>query len=63
MIKISKRLASIASYVEDDASLIDIGCDHGLLDIYLYQTKKNIKIIASDVNQNALKNAIKNIKK
>ena len=40
MIKISKRLASIASYVEDDASLIDIGCDHGLLDIYLYQTKK-----------------------
>ena len=63
MIKISKRLASIASYVEDDASLIDIGCDHGLLDIYLYQTKKNIKIIASDVNQNALNNAIKNIKK
>ena len=57
MIKISKRLASIASYVEDDASLIDIGCDHGLLDIYLYQTKKNIKIIASDVNQNALNNA------
>ena len=63
MIKISKRLASIASYVEDDASLIDIGCDHGLLDIYLYQAKKNIKIIASDVNQNALNNAVKNIKK
>lgn len=63
MIKISARLKSIANFVDDNSSIVDIGCDHGLLDIYLVQTKKNVKIIASDVNQNALNNAIKNIKK
>ena len=59
MIKISKRLKEIANYVEENSNIVDIGCDHGLLDIYLIQNKKNIKIIASDINQNALNNAIK----
>ena len=63
MIKISKRLKEIANYVEDNSNIVDIGCDHGILDIYLIQNKKNIKIIASDINQNALNNAIKNIKR
>lgn len=63
MINLSKRLTSIANYVEDNKNIVDIGCDHALLDIYLVQTKKNIKITASDINQNALNNAIKNIKK
>ena len=63
MIKISKRLEVIAKYVSDDSKVVDIGCDHGLLDIYLYNNKKDISIIASDVNKNALNNAIKNIEK
>lgn len=63
MIKISKRLEKIANFVEDNSSLVDIGCDHGLLDIYLVQNRKNIKVIASDINKNALSNAIKNIEK
>lgn len=63
MIKLSERLSKIADLVDDHAKIVDIGCDHGLLDIYLYQTKKNIKIIASDVNENALSNAINNISK
>ena len=63
MIKLSKRLQSITNFVDDNTNIIDIGCDHGLLDIYLIQLKNNIKIIASDVNSNALNNAIKNIKK
>lgn len=63
MIKLSPRLESIASYIEDNSKMIDIGCDHGLLDIYLIQIKKNIQIIASDVNANALNQAKKNIKK
>lgn len=63
MIKLSKRLAEIAKYIEDDSNILDIGCDHGLLDIYLAQNRNNINIIASDVNQNALNNAIKNINK
>ena len=63
MIRLSKRLESIASYITDGMNLVDVGCDHALLDIFLVQTKKNIKVIASDINQNALDIAINNIKK
>ena len=63
MIKLSKRLDSIASLVPLNSRVIDIGCDHALLDIYLYQNKKVKKIIASDVNENALDNAKENIRK
>ncbi len=63
MIKLSKRLEMISEYVDDGMHLVDIGCDHALLDIYLMQIKKNISIIASDVNKNALENARKNIRK
>ena len=54
MIKLSSRLKAIAELVPDRSNIVDIGCDHGLLDIYLTQSKKNITIIASDINQNAL---------
>ena len=37
---LSKRLEAIASLITTD-SIIDVGCDHGYLDIYL--TKKGIK--------------------
>ena len=63
MIKLSKRLLSIANLVEDNSKVVDVGCDHGLVSIYLAMTKPNISIIASDINQNALDNAIKNINK
>lgn len=63
MIKLSKRLTSIADMVEDNSKIVDIGCDHALLDIYLYNNKNNIKIIASDINSKALNNAIINIKR
>ena len=63
MIKISKRLEAISSLVSNNSKVIDVGCDHGLLDIYLYQNKISTKIIASDINENALNNAKENIKK
>ena len=63
MIKLSTRLKRIADFINDDSNIVDIGCDHGLLDIYLSKNKKNINIIASDVRQSALNNAISNIKK
>ena len=49
--KISNRLKLIASFVDDNSYVIDVGCDHALLDIFLVQTKKNIKTIASDINE------------
>ena len=62
MIKLSKRLEAISSLVPVNSKVIDVGCDHALLDIYLYQHKISNKIIASDVNENALNNAKENIK-
>ena len=63
MNKLSIRLEVVSSYVNDNSKIIDIGCDHGLLSIYLAKKYNNIKIIASDVNENALGTAINNIKK
>ena len=62
MNKLSKRLKVVADYIDDNSKVIDIGCDHGLLSIYLVNNKKNIKVIASDINDNALSSARSNIK-
>ena len=62
MSKLSKRLESLALLVDKKDQLVDVGCDHGLLSIYLVQNNLCKKVIASDVNQNALNSAIKNIR-
>lgn len=58
---ISERLKAIASMI-NTKNVIDVGCDHGLLDIYLVKTN-NINCIASDINKKALSRAIENIEK
>lgn len=63
MIKLSKRLEAISSLIPNNSKVIDIGCDHGFLDIYLYQHQISTRVIASDINKNALNNAKYNIKK
>ena len=63
MSKISKRLLTIADFISQEDELVDVGCDHGLLSIYLIENKLCKRVIASDINQNALNNAIDNIKK
>ncbi len=62
-VNISNRLKSIGDFVNDNSNVIDVGCDHALLSIYLYLNKKNINIIASDINSKPLEEARKNIKK
>ena len=63
MIKLSKRLELVASFIDDNSFVIDVGCDHAHLPIYLVETKKNIKVMGSDINPNPLKIASENIKK
>ena len=60
--KLSKRLEAVATLVDVGKRVIDVGCDHAYLDIYLTLNNDN-KCIATDINQNALNVAIKNIKK
>lgn len=61
--KISSRLKELSEYIDKDDKLIDIGCDHALLDIYLCDEYKDMKIIASDIHEGAIKNAKNNISK
>lgn len=61
--KISKRLKTISDLLSDNINVIDVGCDHALLDIYLFNNKKNINIIASDIKPGPLEQAKKNIEK
>lgn len=66
MINISNRLKTVASFVLEDnktKSLIDVGCDHALLDIYLLQNNDKLKIVASDINKGPLDKAKENITK
>ncbi len=60
---ISNRLKSLVKYINKTDKIIDIGCDHALLDIYLIKNKYINNIIVSDISSNALKQGIKNIKK
>ena len=57
---ISSRLKAIASLV-DTKSIIDVGCDHALLDVYL--TQKGIKCRGTDISSNCIKLAKETIKK
>lgn len=57
---LSKRLKTIADLV-DTKRVIDVGCDHGYLDIYL-TLYKDCKCIASDISENAIKCCIDNVK-
>ena len=59
----SKRLKAITEFIEEDDKIIDIGCDHALLDIYLKEEYPNIKVIASDISEGAIKQAKKTVER
>ena len=58
---ISNRLKSLVKYVNNNDKIIDIGCDHALLDIYLVENKIVDNIIANDISANALNQGKTNI--
>lgn len=60
---LSNRLKSLIKYVDINDKIIDIGCDHALLDIYLVKNKYIDSLIVSDIHEGALKSGIQNIKK
>lgn len=59
---ISNRLKSLAKYFDKDDKVIDIGCDHALLDIYLVEEGILKSMIVSDIHEKALQQGIDNIK-
>ena len=61
--KINNRLKTIGDLVEANSFCLDVGCDHGLLDIYLVKRKEGIKAIASDIAEGPLNHAKDSIKR
>lgn len=57
MIKLSNRLSTAAAFIAEGASVADIGTDHGYLPVFLAQTGKVRRILASDVNKGPLEHA------
>ncbi len=59
---LNKRLLTLSAFIEKEDIVLDIGCDHALLEIYLV-LNKNIKVIGSDINSGPLEKAKENLKK
>lgn len=59
----SKRIKAIASLIEKNDIVLDVGCDHGYLDIYLVENDLCKCVFASDISINALNAARNNFKK
>lgn len=57
------RIKTIASLVDKDSKLVDIGTDHGYLLIYLYENEITKNVTGSDISSNALKFAKANFEK
>lgn len=58
--RLSARLHALAGLIPEGYSVVDVGCDHALLDIYLTLNHKN-KCIASDIRPNVIEIAKQNI--
>ncbi|MFI3260106.1 MAG: class I SAM-dependent methyltransferase [bacterium] len=58
----SKRIKTIASLVDENSTILDVGTDHGYLPIFLMKNKLIKAAYASDVSENALDIAKVNIK-
>ncbi len=57
MIHLSDRLAAIAAQVRPGASVIDVGTDHGLLPVWLVQSGRARRVLATDIRPRPLQSA------
>jgi len=62
LVKLSKRLLTVANMVTKGNVVADIGTDHGYLPIYLVQNNISENVIAMDVNKGPLNKASINIR-
>ena len=60
--KLSKRLQAITEFIPENSNVIDVGCDHALVSIYLNKYK-NCQVLGTDISKNCIEKAKENIKK
>lgn len=58
---LGNRLKTAAQFCRDGAAVADIGTDHAYLPIYLIQSGKAVRAIASDIAKGPLESARKNV--
>ena len=58
---LSKRLKALADMVTPGRSVVDVGCDHGFVSIYLVQQGISPKVLAMDVRTGPLSRAREHI--
>lgn len=56
-LKLSPRLAAIAAFVQRGDCLVDVGCDHGYLPVWLLENGVIDAAVAADINEKPLKKA------
>ncbi len=61
-LKFSKRIETIAKYINNKSTVADIGTDHGYLPLYLLLNNYDVDIIAADIREDPLKKARRNAK-
>lgn len=59
IIKLSKRLQAIASFIPEGSNVADIGTDHGYIPVWLAQNNICQNIVAADINIGPLDHARK----
>lgn len=60
--KLTPRLKAVADFVEKGSHIADVGSDHGYLSVYLKENDLADKVIASDINQGPVNNALSTVK-
>lgn len=61
-VQISQRLQAICQMVTSGNTVVDVGCDHGFVSIYLVQKGLSPKVIAMDVRKGPLSTAKEHIR-
>lgn len=57
-IKLDGRLKAIVELISDEKTIVDVGCDHGLIPNYLIENNLAKKIYASDISKDSLQKNI-----
>lgn len=63
MIRLSSRLQALAELVPPGAAVIDVGTDHAMLPVWLVQSGRSRRVLATDIRSGPLKNAASLIEK
>lgn len=57
MIQLSKRLAAVSAQVRTGAAVIDVGTDHAMVPVWLIQSGRASRVLATDIRPGPLQSA------